>query len=271
MATTGGLTNFSKDSYLNHIFGGATKSVSTNYLGFTTGSSNEAGAGAEPFNGNYSRIPILPSLSNPVSGGKWENSVDIESPMASDNWGNIVGVALFDSSVGGNALAYWNLASIEMVKRNGKLVILAGGLKHEFTDGLLSTYTQNLILENLYRQSSMPIFPTLYHASYTTAATAELPGTEPTVGDYARVAIANNSSSWNLASSGVKTNNNNYSYPKATADWGTLVNFGLHTEASGGIYIAGGVYGTTAEPDPVEIKTNDELIIGAGQLTIKLQ
>lgn len=264
----GGLTVYSKNKYLDHIFGGVPKGTHSPHIGFTVSTSNEYGPGSEPTIGNYSRIALLPVHSSPVTIGRWENSVDLDTPMATDMWGYIVGAALFDSAIGGNCLVYWDLASTELVKKNGRLTLLAGALQHEFIGGLLSKYTQNLILEDLYRQTTIPVFPTLYHASYKTAATMASPGTEPSAGNYARVPLANNTSVWQTAVNGSKYNKMEHLYPQASADWGTLTHNGLHTEATGGIYIAGGVYGSATVPNPVEILSIDQLAIGAGQFKV---
>ena len=67
---------------------------------------------------------------------------------------------------------------------------------------------------------------TLYLALYTTAPTSAGGGVEVSGGSYARVAITNNSTNWPASSGGgpgTKANGAAFTFPTASAAWGTIV------------------------------------------------
>ena len=263
---TGKLTNYGASLYLNHIWGTTAKATHAPHLGFFLSNATVNGAGSEPTSGNYQRIPMQPSDSTPASGGSIQTALDLEAGRASGEWGRVVGGGIFDSSIGGNCLAFFEFASDELVKKNGQLILLAGGLIHRFVSGSWSEYLQNLILDDLYRQIPMPTFPTVYAAGYTTAATATGPGSEPSGNGYARVAIANNNTNFGPTVGNIKTSAVDFEFAQAAGNWGILTHFGFHTTATGGTYLGGGSLNT-----PTEIDNLDILKLGAGTVRFELR
>jgi hypothetical protein len=73
---------------------------------------------------------------------------------------------------------------------------------------------------------------TYYVALYTVAPDESGGGTECTGGSYARVAIANNPTNFPGATNGVKSNGTLIQFPTATALWGDVVAWGLHSHAT---------------------------------------
>lgn len=264
--TVGSLTNYGASLYLNHVFGTTAKANHTPHIGYFLSAASINGPGSEPTSGNYARVPILPANMTPASAGSIQTAVDLEANRASGEWGRIIGLGIFDSSVGGNCLAFSNFAAEELVKKNGQLVLLAGGYIHRFVaGGGFSEYLQNLILDDLYRQIPIPTFPTLYSASYTTPATITA-GTEPIGNGYARVPIANNGTNFGPTVGNVKTNNVSIDYAQATGLWGDISHTGLHTDSTGGLYLAGGAISATTTIDNL-----DTLRIGAGLMSLSLR
>lgn len=85
--------------------------------------------------------------------------------------------------------------------------------------------------------------PTNIHVALFTVAPADGGGgTEVTGGSYARVSVANNTT--NFPSANPKLNGTVITFPKATADWGTIVAFGLFDAGSGGNLLYWGWLGT---------------------------
>lgn len=78
---------------------------------------------------------------------------------------------------------------------------------------------------------------TVYIALYTAAPTDAGGGTEVTGGSYARVSVTNNATNWPAAAAGVKSNGTVFTFPTATADWGTVVAFAILDAASGGNFL----------------------------------
>lgn len=97
-----------------------------------------------------------------------------------------------------------------------------------------SDYLENELLDHVLGAAAYSAPATVNVALYTAAPTDAGGGTEVSGGSYARVAITNNATNWPAAASGSKSNGTTITFPTATADWGTVVAFGLWDAASGG-------------------------------------
>lgn len=101
------------------------------------------------------------------------------------------------------------------------------------------------ILNHLTGKSALFSLPTAYVALFTAVGTDAGTGfTEVTGGSYARVATA--ASDWNSASGSAPsqiTNAGTITFPTATADWGTVIAFGLYDASSGGNLMAWDYFG----------------------------
>lgn len=78
---------------------------------------------------------------------------------------------------------------------------------------------------------------TVYIALSTAAFSASSTGssmTEVSGGSYARVSVTNNSTNWPAASAGAKANGAVFTFPAATANWGTVLSFYIVDASSGG-------------------------------------
>lgn len=105
---------------------------------------------------------------------------------------------------------------------------------------------------------------TLHFALYTVAPTEFGGGTECSGGSYARVAVANDLTTWDSAVDGTKTLAIPVTFPTATAPWGTVVAWGLHTAASGNVLYMYGPIDT-----PVAISASDTPTFAAGSIVIE--
>lgn len=97
-----------------------------------------------------------------------------------------------------------------------------------------SDYLENKVLDHVLGGGDYTRPATVYVALYTSAPTDSGGGTEVSGGSYARVAVTNNATNWPAASGGSKANGTTIVFPEATADWGTVVAFGLFDAAIGG-------------------------------------
>jgi hypothetical protein len=107
---------------------------------------------------------------------------------------------------------------------------------------------------------------TVYLALYTVAPTSAGGGTEVSGGSYARVAVVNNSTNWPAATGGgpaSKSNGAAFTFPTATAAWGTIVAWGLFDAASAG----NGLYWGTLTNSRA-VNTSDTPSFAIGTLTI---
>lgn len=105
--------------------------------------------------------------------------------------------------------------------------------------------TSQGILNHIVGKTALYTLPTAYVALFTAVGTDAGTGfTEPTVGAYARVATA--AADWAAASGSAPSqisNANMLTFPTATADWGSIVAFGLYDAASTGNLLAWDFFG----------------------------
>lgn len=115
------MTNFLENGLIDQIFRAQTApSTGTLYVALYTVIPTDAGGGSEVAGFGYARVGVSSSLANwagtqspgstdPSSGtsGQTSNNVAITFPTPTGGgWGNVVGFAVHDSSVGGNMLLY---------------------------------------------------------------------------------------------------------------------------------------------------------------------
>ena len=100
--------------------------------------------------------------------------------------------------------------------------------------GSKSDFLELEILDHVLGNSAYTVPTTLYIALYTAAPTDAGGGTEVTGGSYARIAVTNNSTNFPAASGGAKSNGVAIAFAQATANWGTVIAFGIFDAASGG-------------------------------------
>jgi hypothetical protein len=158
----------------------------------------------------------------------------------------------------------------EQIEVNDSLLILAGGLRHEFTAGFMSLNLQNAILNDLYRAVPLPIFSSLHLAHYSTApapvVSPTIGGTEPTDPAYARQPIAVNGTIFGAASGGQIATVPNIpaaAYAAATLAQGNRTHWGLHDAATAGNFQIGGLFAT-----PKTVDIGDPFVVD--RITISL-
>jgi hypothetical protein len=95
--------------------------------------------------------------------------------------------------------------------------------------GFTQTWENN-ILNRVFRNQTVTFPTTVYVALYTTNPTDTTEGTEVSGGGYARQAVTFGAPSGNPA---VISNSANVDFPVATANWGTITGFAIHSAASG--------------------------------------
>lgn len=90
---------------------------------------------------------------------------------------------------------------------------------------------------------------------------------EPLVGAYARVGVANNPANWPAASGGIKTHGFDIIFPTATAAWGNLTHFGIFDALSGGNVK---IYGPLDVPRNVQLGDTFRFLAGTSPLRVSL-
>lgn len=95
-------------------------------------------------------------------------------------------------------------------------------------------FLENELLDHVLSDAAYTAPGTIHVALYTATPSDSGGGTEVSGGSYARAAVTNNATNWPAASEGAKSNGTAIEFPQATADWGTVVAFGLFDAATGG-------------------------------------
>lgn len=262
----GSFTDLGENLYQDHILGGQTKSTFQPYLGYFLTDSSETSQGTEPVGGGYARVAMTPDDWLTATNLVTQNVNDLACPRATATHGDVVGLGIFDSSVGGKCLVYFPAIDYEIIETRDSLIVLSGGLVHQFTDEGYSTLLKNAIFNDLYKAIPLPIYPTLWGAYCTGGSpTGAAFGTEPSGNAYSRIAIANNTSNFPPATGGTKSNGTTWEWPLSTGSQGTASHFGLFTASTGGVYL-----GRAPLNPPKTIAINDQLIVAAGDGTFTL-
>lgn len=103
--------------------------------------------------------------------------------------------------------------------------------------GSFSDFLEQKVLNHVFGATAYSAPGTLYFALFTTAPSDSGGGTEVTGGSYARVALTNNTTNFPNAtgtSPTSKSNGTTITFPAASANWGTVVAFGIFDASSGG-------------------------------------
>jgi hypothetical protein len=113
-----------------------------------------------------------------------------------------------------------------------------------------SDYLENKLLDHVLGGPDYVRPATVYVALYTVTPGDAGGGTEVTGGSYARAAATNNDTNWPGASGGAKANGTTITFAQATADWGTVVAFGIFDAlAAGNLLVWGPVTPNKSVPN----------------------
>ena len=99
----------------------------------------------------------------------------------------------------------------------------------------ITYYSANKILDRNFGITAYSPPATMYFGLSTTTIQIDGTGaTEPSDGNYARVGITNDKTSWGTASNGALTNSVAVTFPESTASWGTITHVFISDASSGG-------------------------------------
>lgn len=132
-----------------------------------------------------------------------------------------------------------------------------------------TNYLEQKLLDGYFGQNVALSPPANLYAALATALPGEAGTFSEVAGSgYARVQVPNNSSYWNAAVAGLKTNAQDIDFPVATGDWNGGASFqhiGFFDAASGGNLLA---YGTLTSAQTV--LSGQVLSLPAGQVSVTL-
>ena len=100
--------------------------------------------------------------------------------------------------------------------------------------GSKSNYLELELLDHILGNAAWTAPSSVYIALYTLAPDDTGGGTEVTGGSYTRATVTNNDTNFPAASGGAKSNGTAIAFTAATANWGTVVAFGIFDALTGG-------------------------------------
>lgn len=100
--------------------------------------------------------------------------------------------------------------------------------------GSKSDFLELKLLDHVFGGADYVRPATVYVALFTVAPTDAGGGTEVTGGSYARVTVTNNATNWPAAAAGAKSNGAIFTFATATANWGTVLAFGIFDALAAG-------------------------------------
>lgn len=122
------LTDYLEGKFLDHLFGKATFSTPSVYVGLSQADPGEDGTGvSEPSGGSYARVSTAPADWT-RSANTMSNSGEIVFPTATGDWGTITHFFLADASSGGNILVKGALTTTKAVTTDDIAKFPAGDL-----------------------------------------------------------------------------------------------------------------------------------------------
>lgn len=142
----------------------------------------------------------------------------------------------------------------------------------------MTDYLENKLIDAMFRGQSFTMPATIYVGLHTSACSDSSVGTEVTGGSYARVAVTSSLANWagtqsagsTTASSGTggqTSNNAAITFPAPTANWGTVVSFGLYDASTSGNML---ICQTLTTPKTVN-SGDSSPSFSAGALTVTFQ
>ena len=97
-----------------------------------------------------------------------------------------------------------------------------------------SDFLELEILDHVLGNAAYTAPGTVHIALFTATPSDSGGGTEVSGGAYARAAVTNNATNFPAAAAGAKSNGTEIAFDQATANWGTVVAFGIFDAATAG-------------------------------------
>jgi len=269
----GSLTDYAENKLLDHVLNTAYTPAATIYLALATADPTDAATGASANevanSGAYARTAI--AFGSAASRRITQNAT-VTFPQATGSWGTVTHWFIVDNAThgSGNVLAHGSFAASKSIVSGNTPSVASGETYIEYAAGEISNYLANKLLDLMFKNTAYSR-PSTYIA-LTTATVADSDTgstiTEPAGGSYARKLVnANGGSSptWNLASSGQVTNNQQIDMATATASWSTITSIAIVDASSAGNLL----FYDNAMTDQA-VGTGDTASFASGQLAVQM-
>ena len=132
--------------------------------------------------------------------------------------------------------------------------------------GSFADFLELEVLDHVFSAATYTA-PATMHVGLSTTTITDAGGniTEPSGGSYARVSVTNNATNWPAAAAGAKANGAAFTFPAATASWGTVTDFFISDAASGGNILC---YGVLTTPKTIDSGDTASFAIGDFDITL---
>lgn len=233
--TTAVVSDYLEGKIIDYVLRNGTFASPTSvYLGLFTATPSDAGGGTEVSGGAYERYTLTGAFDAAASAATANTSL-ITFPTATDVWGFVTSVGIFDAPIAGNLLFYGSFDTSLQVDTGDTLSIAAGALDISLgTD--IGNYLADELLDHILNGSTFTKPATAYLALYTTMPNAaDSGGVEVSGGSYARVECWG-TDDWDApdATGGFTANTNTKTFPVATANWGTVTGMAIRSANTAG-------------------------------------
>lgn len=227
--------------------------VTNVYIALHTSSPGDTGAN-EVSAGWYARKAITFNAAT-TSGATNDGQVDFDEVTGSGL--TITHVSLWDADTSGNMI-WWKALSSQRALSVGATPILADDALTVTAGGGFSNYLIPKIIDHALGTAAYTPAATVYLALYTSNPTAADSGSEATLGDYARSAIA-----FDAPSSGVTQNTDEEDFGTASSGPNTITHWGIRDASTDGNLL---IFGEWNDLNVVD--NGDVYKVPAGSLTI---
>lgn len=228
-------------------------SRSATYIALHTSSPGDTGAN-EVSAGWYVRKAITFNAAT-TSGATNDGQVDFDE--VEDSGLTVTHVSLWDAESNGNMI-WWKALSSQRALSIGATPIIGDEAITVTAGGGFSNYLIPKIIDHALATAAYSPAATVYLALYTSNPTAADSGSEATLGDYARQAIA-----FDAPSSGVTQNTDEESFGTASSGPNTITHWGIRDASTSGNLLIFGAWN-----DSNVVANGDVYKVPAGSLTI---
>jgi len=248
---------------LDHILGNAILAQPTGlWIALSTADPLSDGSGlSEPVGNAYVRVQC--NNWDAAVNRETKNSIVIDFPEATGNWGEITHFAIMDAETGGNFVFGGALNNSKSIDVGVDSKFAVGDFAISISSGGMSDYLANAILDHVFMNSVFTA-PTNLYVFFATAAISDS-DTGADITEPANTYARQNVNAWDAAANKASQNTSYFSFPEATASWGSLVATGIADALTGGNIL---FYGATATAHNIANKDTAEFNAGDFDITL---
>ena len=130
----------------------------------------------------------------------------------------------------------------------------------------ITYYSANKILDRNFGITAYSPPATMYFGLSTTTIQIDGTGaTEPSGGNYARVGVTNDKTTWGTASNGALTNSIAVTFPESSASWGTITHVFISDAST-----SGNIWWFDALSPSRQVQSSTTVLFAIGSITVKM-